>query len=197
MSSIELEKTKLHALDFTHKAIARFWSRVDTTESCWAYSGPSFNQRGYGAFNYRYKRYAAHRVAYQLLKGDIPPEYVVDHLCRNVCCVNPQHLEAVTNHENVVVRGVVSPTSINARKTHCSRGHLFDDENTHYKPQYGRSVGIQRMCRVCDRHKKLEKRRLLGVPARPYRTKEFVTAREQKMSSREHLKDLGGTNRYS
>lgn len=42
----------------------------------------------------------AHRMSYWAYKGKIPTGYEVDHLCRNRCCVNPQHLEATTKHAN-------------------------------------------------------------------------------------------------
>jgi hypothetical protein len=42
----------------------------------------------------------AHRVAYELLRGQIPEHMVLDHRCGNVLCVNPWHLEAVTMKEN-------------------------------------------------------------------------------------------------
>jgi hypothetical protein len=56
--------------------------------------------------------------------------------------VNPAHLEPVTNAENVL-RGV-SPTALNARKTHCIRGHALEGDNV---MRYGRMTG--RHCRAC------------------------------------------------
>lgn len=69
-----------------------------------------------------------HRIAYELAVGPIPVGLVIDHLCRNHSCINPEHLEPVTNVENVM-RGE-SAWARNARKTHCKRGHEFTDENT-------------------------------------------------------------------
>jgi hypothetical protein len=51
---------------------------------------------GYGKLGSRW----AHRLAHELLVGPIPEGWVVDHLCREPSCVNPEHLQAVTTTEN-------------------------------------------------------------------------------------------------
>lgn len=48
------------------------------------------------------KRHAIHRYMYEKHIGKIPEGYVIDHLCENIKCVNPYHLEAVTCRENVL-----------------------------------------------------------------------------------------------
>jgi hypothetical protein len=69
----------------------------------------------------------------------------LDHLCRVRHCVYPAHLEPVTPRENVL-RGETVAAS-NARKTHCLRGHPFDEVNTcHWQSRPGR-----RDCRECKR----------------------------------------------
>lgn len=71
----------------------------------------------------------AHRVAFELWVGEIPPGLVLDHTCRVRHCVAPEHLEAVTQVENVLrSRGL---PAIHAAKTHCHRGHAFDEQNTY------------------------------------------------------------------
>lgn len=55
----------------------------------------------------------AHRAVYLTLVGSLPADLVIDHLCRNTRCVNPAHMEPVTNRENVL-RGI-GPTSRLAR----------------------------------------------------------------------------------
>lgn len=99
----------------------RFWAKVTKTKKCWLVKASS---GGYGKFNVGAKTYLAHRFAYQLLKGDIPKGLTLDHLCRIRNCVNPEHLEPVTQQTNTL-RGV-GITARNAKKTTCHRGHPFD-----------------------------------------------------------------------
>lgn len=112
----------------------RFWSHVgphDDPNACWLWLGcstPSRSGARYGRFNNR----IVHRVAYELLVGPIPKGLTIDHVksrgCTDTLCVNPAHLEPVTVLENIL-RGN-GWAGLNARKTHCKRGHLFDDKNT-------------------------------------------------------------------
>jgi hypothetical protein len=78
-----------------HVKKGEFWERVEKTGGCWLWTG-SRNGGGYG--NYGGK--GAHRYAYELLKAPIPPGLVIDHLCRVRHCVNPDHMEPVTQSVN-------------------------------------------------------------------------------------------------
>lgn len=78
----------------------RFWQKVCKTDSCWLWTGASI-PNGYGTIGVNQKTQMVHRVAYELTKGKIPGRLYLDHLCRNKLCVNPDHLEPVTNAENV------------------------------------------------------------------------------------------------
>jgi hypothetical protein len=80
---------------------------------------------------------AAYRVAYILLVGPIPEGLQLDHLCRVASCVNPAHLEPVTQQENI--RRQL------AAITHCPKGHEYTPENTGHDRHGGR------YCRICSR----------------------------------------------
>ena len=91
----------------------RFWSKVDRRglDECWEWLGAKL-VKGYGHFflggtrqegNRRWV--LAHRFAYEELVGPIPDGLDLDHLCRNVGCCNPAHLEPVSRSVNLL-RGV-------------------------------------------------------------------------------------------
>ena len=88
----------------------RFWRKVNKTDRCWLWTG-ALTGKGYGSFGQTPPggSVLAHRFAYIREFGAIPDGLVIDHLCRERRCVNPAHLEAVTNRENVV-RGVLFRT---------------------------------------------------------------------------------------
>lgn len=75
--------------------------KFDTPSTgCWEWKG-SMGVYGYGTWKYKKKNYRAHRIVYELVVGKIPEGLVLDHLCKNKKCVNPEHLEPVTQKVNV------------------------------------------------------------------------------------------------
>lgn len=123
-------------------ALERFWDKVKIVDSgCWEWQG--YLTRGYGYLKDGKKLVAAHRFAFRLLKGGIPEGMTLDHLCRNRCCVNPDHLEIVTMRTNTLRGNGISAKC--ARATHCPQGHPYDLFNTYLYPNGNRR------CRICRR----------------------------------------------
>lgn len=58
---------------------------------------------GYGKFWLGKRVVAAHRFAYERTKGFIPHGMQVDHVCRCPSCVNPDHLQLVTQQQNLAL----------------------------------------------------------------------------------------------
>jgi len=88
------------------------WFVPEPNTGCWLWT-LSIKPKGYGQIKNAGRLAYAHRIAYQLLRGPIPKGMTIDHLCRVRCCVNPDHMEVVTNRTNVL-RGT-GITSIWAR----------------------------------------------------------------------------------
>ena len=131
--------------EFPQDFLARYWSKVEKTDACWVWKGTK-TARGYGVIGLKQKQYKAHKVAVILSGRSYPDKAVTDHLCRNTSCVNPAHLEVVTNAENVL-RGI-SFGAINKAKTHCLHGHPFSE----YGVFTSRKNGCKwRYCKECMR----------------------------------------------
>jgi len=126
----------------------RFWSKVRQNGECWEWTASL--SYGYGQFALRHGVIRkAHRISYEWLVGPIPDGLHLDHLCRNRKCVNPEHLEPVTNYVNLH-RGQ-GFTATRAAQTHCIHGHEFTPENTNIKRNGCRE------CRACVSRRSSEK----------------------------------------
>lgn len=129
----------------------RFFSYIEPVtewDACWIWTG--WGSDGYGRFMLGDGAVCAHRWSYEFLRAEIPDDLQIDHLCRNRRCVNPWHLEPVTQRENVL-RGV-GIAARNALKTHCKWDHEFTEDNTYYRPDRPGS----RECRAC--HQAVQRR---------------------------------------
>lgn len=94
----------------------------------------------------RLKGKSAHRSAYEAFVGPIPQGLTIDHLCRNKACVNPAHLEAVTQRVNSF-----RADNYVGNRTQCPQGHPYSSVNTYTNPKDNR-----RTCRACHRQHQLE-----------------------------------------
>jgi HNH endonuclease len=110
----------------------------EPNSGCFIWMGAE-NGRGYGRVSIGQRQFYAHRVSYELKHGPIPPRLQIDHKCRNTFCINPDHLEPVTNQENTS-RGLVS--ALRPERTRCFRGHDLAD--TGYIDTQN-----NRQCRAC------------------------------------------------
>ena len=131
---------------------------IHSGEECWLFNG-ALTTNGYGQLwdvSVRRAR-PAHRISYELLVGEIPAGFDLDHLCRVRHCVNPSHLEVCTRKENT--RRGIGPSAVNAAKTHCSRGHEFTVLNTVWEKCHRGTILVRR-CRECrilfDRKRRLK-----------------------------------------
>lgn len=131
----------------------RFIDKIAITDNCWIYRGHITSQ-GYGRIHIGKTSYLVHRLMFIEKYGEIPRGLVLDHLCRNRACINPDHLEMVTNLENIK-RGIDGEW--NRIKTHCPQGHEYNKKNTHYKIRTNRR-GFNRVCRLCSRNYMRRKR---------------------------------------
>lgn len=122
---------------------ARFWVKVDATGDCWEWTA-SLDTSGYGIFRDG-GLVKAHRWAWMNLVGPIPDGLVIDHLCRNIVCVNPDHLRVVTRDTNTLAGYGYSGR--NRRATHCPQGHPYSPDNIYIKPSQPGS----RRCLTCTR----------------------------------------------
>ena len=138
----------------THSQHYRFWSKIVQAESgCWEYR--SQPKSVYPTFRWNGRRSPVARIAYEECVGPIPKGLTIDHLCKNTCCVNPRHLEAVTQTVNTL-RGD-GPCAKNLRKTHCKHGHELSGKNLRMRQTGGRA------CRTCIRASQARRKALNPV----------------------------------
>lgn len=113
---------------------------VDLPGDCWLWTG-TINHKGYGHIYIDGSTRRAHRVSWELLVGPIEDGKHLDHLCRNRSCINPEHLEPVTNAVN-------AERSERATKELCLRGHPLSGANLIVKSANSKG---RRQCRECKR----------------------------------------------
>ena len=134
----------------------RFWAKVDKAGpvpalcpalgACWIWTA-NIDTSGYGritAGGRRGKLLIAHRYSYQMHKGFLWPGEELDHLCRVLRCVNPDHLEQVTSTENM--HRSHNPFILIHLSNRCGRGHEKISANGYFRSS---SPGSWR-CKICE-----------------------------------------------
>lgn len=119
---------------------------IDEESGCWNWVRTL--NRGRGQIKHLGKNLVAYRVSYEHFIGDIPSGLALDHLCENIRCINPFHLEPVTTSENTKryhANRRFDPYYQKIRQTrkYCKNGHSWAGENL--VVHSGRIV-----CRLCN-----------------------------------------------
>ncbi len=153
--------------DISPALLERFWASVNkdgpiqshcpNLGPCWVWTGRTNN--GYGYLSGQDTRLDgrgwefAHRLSWIIEHGSIPVGLWVLHRCDTPPCIRPSHLFLGTSQENTadrVRKGRSART--NAEKTHCSKGHPFNEENTRWYRGH-------RSCRICTKEYDTERTR--------------------------------------
>ena len=125
------------------------------SDGCWLWPGATV-AGGYGKTH----AMVAHRYSYAALKGEILPNYQIDHLCSVRACVNPEHLDMVTLEQDGARKKIRNRWR--GWATHCARGHEMNDMTTAW-----RSNGRGRQCRICQNERTREHYNRKGMTLGP------------------------------
>ena len=119
-------------------------------------------KKGYGIYQVGGRPRLAHRVSYLIFKGDLDNKLIIDHICRNRSCINPDHLRQVTHRENNLNNGAANYV-VNGVKTRCIHGHEFTYANTYIRKglKNGRESRVCKKCNTQRQLKFIKKKKLL------------------------------------
>lgn len=117
-----------------------FLNKVRFNYKCWNWIA-SKTPDGHGNLGMLGKIVLAHRYSYEMFNGKIYKNNEIHHICENPSCVNPGHLEQLTNKQHILIGNGVG--AINSRKIYCKRGHLLPEINNN-----------KRRCKQCRRIRK-------------------------------------------
>jgi hypothetical protein len=122
------------------RRIAQLMKRGRREGACLIWTGKTAH--GYAQTTWQGVPRYVHVIAYELAHGPVPDGMEVDHECNRRACFEATHLRAMTHRDNVL-RSETAPPAVNARKTHCPRGHGYTPSNTYVAPNGSRQ------CRAC------------------------------------------------
>lgn len=130
--------------NISEKSAARIFAKIrkDKETGCWIWTG-CVTSSGYGNVRVNKIGYRVHRFMYAWLVAPIPNGKskgipVLDHICNNRLCCNPEHLQLITDAANILKGN--GATARKARQTHCKNGHLLPSP-----------VNGHRRCMICHR----------------------------------------------
>ena len=112
-------------MNYNKDIIARFHSKYipEPNTGCWLWTGSL--ARKYGRLRTGKNGEGwAHRISFEIHKGEIPKGLFVLHKCDTPACVNPDHLWLGTIADNNKDKSLKKRTK-NQNKTHCPRGHEY------------------------------------------------------------------------
>lgn len=142
-----------HALDIVDRLMAKsipgampetWHGQEPPSRPCLIWTS-TFTNTGYPILTWRGEPFLAHRLSWATYQQEDPgPERVVDHLCEEPACIEPRHLDACSQRENVM-RSETAVASIHAKKDACPRGHEYEPTPDHWK------TATKRVCRACHR----------------------------------------------
>lgn len=141
-------------VQWMERIVAQVRPGVGKFADCWEWAG-RIDRNGYGKFMAGKVQTGAHRAAWIAFRSDIPDGLQVDHLCRNRSCVNPWHMDLVTNKVNAIRSvemggpGGRGKSRGGAVRSTCRKGHSFDEANTYLHTD--KQGYVHRVCRACAR----------------------------------------------
>ncbi|WP_193510444.1 HNH endonuclease [Cryobacterium sp. BB736] len=127
--------------------VARRLASIRFEGDCIIWTGRT-NNMGYGIVSQNNKSFPAHRWFFERFVSPVPKHLFLDHLCRTPLCVNPKHLEPVTQLENDR-RGLVARGYGPDRKF-CANGHPWVPENLALQKGAPNVLWNSYKCRPCD-----------------------------------------------
>lgn len=134
-------------MDFKPKDIKIFMDKVEfePNTGCWIWRGAT--SRGYGYTYHSGKMHRAHRFSFSIFKRDLKLDEIVLHKCDTTQCVNPDHLLAGTQSENMYDSSHKKRHK-NSKKEFCPKGHPLSGENLKIHKRKGGLIK-SRECKIC------------------------------------------------
>ena len=130
------------------QSLERLLARTEVNGNCLLWVGAINKITKYGYTSLYGKVISVHRAAWVLHhRQEIPNGLVIHHICNNKICINPEHLECISQKENLSRPDGMTMITITKQnqKTHCPKGHSYTET---LEMKRG-TLHIHRICRVC------------------------------------------------